>query len=43
MRTNLHSGIVRAEPTLVKYFFVLTPTNHILQVKDPFCLVFAEI
>ena len=33
----------RTEPTLVKYHFVLTPTNHYFQVKYRFCLVFAEI
>jgi len=35
--------MIIAEPTLVNYYFVLIPTNHKLQVEDPFCLVFAEI
>jgi len=29
--------------TNIKYYFVPTPTNHKLQVKDRFCLVFAEL
>ena len=28
---------------IVKYYFVLTPTNRQLQGKDRFCLVLAEI
>ena len=39
----IHVDTIPPEPTLVKYHFVLTPTNHYLQFKDHFCLVFAEI
>jgi len=33
----LHVGISRPEPTFVKYYFVLTPTNHYFHVSCGVC------
>ena len=40
---HIHNLTIRAEPTLVKYYYVLAPTNSKLLVNDHYCSVFAEI
>ena len=41
--TYTYTHTIHPKPSLVNNHFVLTPTNHLLQVKDRLCLVFAEI